>query len=434
MSWLNGGRRGTPSRGDEATTQELARLRRREHALEAKLDNLRSLLRMTASLNATLNYDRVLELVLDLGTAVLRDTRGDESGLVSALLLFEDERLQIVSARGLTRVDKRVRLAATEGVIAAALTTGKAQITRNPTGDPELRQLAGMQTCRSVVCLPLAVGLEIYGLLLFAHPNPGFFNGERQELLGAVSSLAIGALQNAKLYSDLEVEKERITEIHEEARKKLARDLHDGPTQSISAIAMRVNFARRLMERQPREAADELFQIEELARRTTKEIRQMLFTLRPLALEAGGLNAALEELATKTRENMGQHVEVEAEPGAADELDLGKQGVLFFIAEEAVNNARKHAEAEVITIRLKRDGELMYLEIEDNGNGFDVAAVNASYHERGSLGMINLRERAELVNGLLRIDSAPGRGTRISVVVPLSPAAAERLHRPSFAA
>jgi signal transduction histidine kinase len=160
----------------------------------------------------------------------------------------------------------------------------------------------------------------------------------------------------------------------------------------------------------------------------------MLFTLRPLALEAGGLNAALEELATKTRENMGQHVEVEAEAGAAEGLDLGKQGVLFFIAEEAVNNARKHAEAQVITIRLKRDGDLLLLEIEDNGNGFDVAAVNASYHERGSLGMINLRERAELVNGLLRIDSAPGRGTKISVVVPLSTAAAERLHRPSFAA
>lgn len=197
---------------------------------------------------------------------------------------------------------------------------------------------------------------------------------------------------------------------------------------------MRVNFARRLMERRPKEAADELFQIEELARRTTKEVRQMLFTLRPLALEAGGLNAALEELASKTRENMGQNVEVDAEPGAADELDLGKQGVLFFIAEEAVNNARKHAEATVIAIRLRGDGEFLSMEIEDNGSGFDVPAVNASYHERGSLGMINLRERAELVSGLLRIESAPGKGTRISVIVPLSPTAGERLHRPGFAA
>jgi signal transduction histidine kinase len=434
MSWLNGRRRNAPTPRDENMAQELARLRRREHALEAKLVNLRSLLRMTASLNATLNYDRVLEIVLDLGTAVLKDTRGDDTGLVSALLLFDDEKLEVVSARGLTRADKRVRLAATDGVIAAALTTGKPKGMRNPTADPELRQLAGIHTCRSVVCLPLAVGLEMYGLLLFAHPHPGFFNAERQELLDAVSSLAIGALQNAKLYSDLEIEKERITEIHEEARKKLARDLHDGPTQSISAIAMRVNFARRLMERKPKDAADELFQIEELARRTTKEIRQMLFTLRPLALEAGGLNVALEELAKKTQENMGQPVKVEAERGAADDLDLGKQGVLFFIAEEAVNNARKHAEADLITIRLKRDGDLLFLDIEDNGNGFDVTLVNASYHERGSLGMINLRERAELVNGLLRVDSAPGRGTRVSVVVPLNSVAAERLHRPSFAA
>ena len=135
MSWLNGSRRGSVRNRDESQTQELARLRKREHALEAKLDNLRSLLRMTASLNATLNYDRVLELVLNLGAAVLKDTKGDDSGLVSALLLFDDDMLQVVSARGLTRADQRVRLAAKEGVIAAALSAGKPQGTRNPSGE-----------------------------------------------------------------------------------------------------------------------------------------------------------------------------------------------------------------------------------------------------------------------------------------------------------
>jgi signal transduction histidine kinase len=80
-------------------------------------------------------------------------------------------------------------------------------------------------------------------------------------------------------------------DIQEEARKKIARDLHDGPTQSIAAIAMRVNFARRLMERDFKAASEELYKIEELARRTTKEIRHMLFTLRPLVLESQGLVA-----------------------------------------------------------------------------------------------------------------------------------------------
>ena len=95
----------------------------------------------------------------------------------------------------------------------------------------------------------------------------------------------------------------------------------------------------------PKAAADELYQIEELARRTTKEIRQMLFTLRPLVLETEGLVSALQHLAGKMDDTHGQQVLVEADPGTMDDLELGKQGVLFYIAEEAVTNARKHAKA-----------------------------------------------------------------------------------------
>ncbi|UCF61617.1 MAG: sensor histidine kinase, partial [Anaerolineaceae bacterium] len=233
---------------------------------------------------------------------------------------------------------------------------------------------------------------------------------------------------NAQLYRDLELEKERMAEIQEETRKKLARDLHDGPTQSIGAIAMRVNFARRLMTRKPEAASEELFKIEELARRTTKEIRQMLFTLRPLVLESEGLLAALEQLSETMLENHDQKVTIQASPDVVDDMEVGKQGVVFFIVEEAVNNARKHAQADNIWVRLKRKGELLRLEVQDDGVGFDVASVEASYDQRGSLGMVNLRERAEMVNGVLRIDSVPGKGTRVAVTIPLTIEAAERLH------
>jgi len=117
-----------------------------------------------------------------------------------------------------------------------------------------------------------------------------------------------------------------------------------------------------------------------------------------------------------------------------DDLEIGKQGVLFYIAEEAVTNARKHAKASHIWVRLKRAGDLLTLEIQDDGVGFDVAQVEANYEQRGSLGMINLHERAELLNGLMRIDSVRGRGTRIVALVPLTPEEADRLHRPGFAA
>jgi signal transduction histidine kinase len=186
------------------------------------------------------------------------------------------------------------------------------------------------------------------------------------------------------------------------------------------------------MERDTVSASDELYKVEDLARRTTKEIRHMLFTLRPLILESQGLVAALEQLAEKMRETHGQNVSVEAEPGAAEDLEIGKQGVVFYIAEEAINNARKHAEAEHIWVRMRQQEGLFILEVEDDGVGFNVGAVDSHYEQRGSLGMVNMRERAELVNGLFRIESSEGSGTRITVLVPLTEESAERLHRPGF--
>ncbi|OQX61859.1 MAG: hypothetical protein B5M51_06880, partial [Anaerolinea sp. 4484_236] len=107
----------------------------------------------------------------------------------------------------------------------------------------------------------------------------------------------------------------------------------------------------------------------------------------------------------------------------------GKQGVIFFLVEEALNNARKHAKAASVKVRLcSLEHSLMMLEIQDDGVGFDVKAVNQTYEKRGSLGMINLSERTELINGLLHIDSAPGKGTKVQVFIPLTEEAADRLH------
>ena len=429
MAWLSQkGRKGRGQPSSLPPNQEPASF----EDLKREVERLRSVLLMTAHLNATLNYERVLETTLDLANSALQ---GDgASGAVSALMLFSNHHLYIAAARGLPHADLRVTLPGERGILGRALAKVQTQLCTNPTADEELRRFAALHNTRVALCIPLVVGLEMYGLLLFAHQDEHFFSRDRIELLEAIAQQAMIALQNARLYRDLEQEKERIAEIQEEARRKLARDLHDGPTQSIGAIAMRVNFARRLVQRDPQQAAEELFKIEELARRTTKEIRQMLFTLRPLVLESEGLLSALHQLAEKMKENHNQNVIIEAKDGVVDDFEVGKQGVIFFIVEEAVTNARKHARAKHIWIRLKRRGDLLYLEIQDDGVGFDVEKVESNYSQRGSLGMVNLHERAELVNGILKIESHPGRGTRISVTIPMTVEAAERMHRAGFAA
>jgi signal transduction histidine kinase len=139
-----------------------------------------------------------------------------------------------------------------------------------------------------------------------------------------------------------------------------------------------------------------------------------------MILESQGLISALQQLADKTRDLTGHAVLLEVEGERVDGLEAPNQGMVFFIAEEAVNNARKHAEAEHVWIRLRRDGEALVMEVEDDGVGFNVGAVDATYAQRGSLGMVSMRERAELLSGSLTVDSVEGRGTRVLLRVPLT--------------
>jgi signal transduction histidine kinase len=244
--------------------------------------------------------------------------------------------------------------------------------------------------------------------------------GETQAaLVQALAEQTMVAMHNARRFQDLSRERDRIQELQEEARRRLARDLHDGPTQSLATIAMRASFARRLLARDVGAAEEEMKRAEDLARRTTREVRHVLFTLRPLILESQGLVSALRQLADKTGSLSGHEVVLDIDDAAVDGMDTGSQGLVFFVAEEAVNNARKHAEAEHIWVRMRREGNALVMEIEDDGVGFNVGAVDASYAQRGSLGMVSMRERTELLGGTLSVDSVEGRGTIVRLTVPL---------------
>ncbi len=382
-------------------------------------ERAREIIRAAAALNATMDYERVLEMVLELSTQAMADADLIEAPMVSALLLYKDSAFRVVSARRLHHADRHTPLPGKQGILAEVLHSGGSVLSKDLSREPELDQWVALRECKAALCLPLMDGSKSFGALLYAHPDPRYFKDERIEMLEAIAEQAFVAIQNARLYQILEEENERITEIQEEARKRFARDLHDGPTQTIAAIAMQVNFIRRLMQRDAAAASDELLKVEHMARNTTREIRHMLFTMRPLILESQGLVAALYQLARKLSETHKQRVLVDAEPDVVDLMDMGRQGVIFYIAEEAINNARKHAEAEHIWVSLIQRGNSIVLEVQDDGVGFNIGAVDADYAQRGSLGIVNMRERAELVNGVLDIRSEDGKGTCVSLVVPL---------------
>jgi len=406
--------------------KKLARARRLEEEAELRKlriaqEHSRVIFELASTLSATLNYNKVLEAVLEVGEAGMRELGRPNPAHVSIVMLFTHSDLRIVASRHLPPRDRNTVFQGKAGVLAEALTAAELVVTDNPAGDPELGQLIMMHSCRQAIVVPLRAGFESFGAVVFGSPRANTYTADHQDLLVAICNQAIVALQNAQLYQSLTEEKERIVNVEEDARKKLARDLHDGPTQSIAAIAMRLNYAQVLLEREKdlQQTTEELARIEELARRTTKEIRHMLFTLRPLILETQGLRAALEQYISKIVETHPTPIHLEATLEADQSLDRNTQGVIFYILEEAIGNARKHAEAENIWVRLSTKKKTFIAEVEDDGCGFDVEAVQTSYDERGSLGMINMHERAELVNGKLTIASAIGKGTRVTLTVRL---------------
>jgi signal transduction histidine kinase len=398
-------------------------------------DRLRAIYGLTSALTATLNYQHVLETVLDLSLSILNlepEAPPDDRLICAVMLFSKAETLEVGSARRLTQSDMRVVLHGRQGVIAEAIENNKSVLLNEVHSDPELAHFASFISCKEVYCVPLRSGYNAYGILLFGHPEPMYFTNGRCEVLDVLGNQAVIAIQNARLYQDVVDERQRMIEFQEEARRKLARDLHDGPTQSVSAIAMRINMTQRMLTKDPMAVSEELVRIEDLARRTVKEIRHMLFTLRPLVLESQGLVAALQSMAKNTKETFAQEVIINVDESILNSIDTGKQGVIFYIVEEAANNARKHAQAAHIwvNLRLFKEG-LTLLEIQDDGIGFDVAAVTRSYDQRGSLGMVNLRDRTELVNGVLNVQSTPGKGTRVQVYIPLTEEAADQLHHPT---
>lgn len=408
---------------EHAESKELRSLRRASERARAIYD-------MASTLSATLNYKRVLTTMLDMSHLALADVVGarlslarPDISLVGLILLFEQEgnfeRLKVEAGRNIPRPDEKRVVSGQSGLIAQAIYTAEAAITADVCNDPVLSQFISLQDMKTAIAAPLRAGFDSFGVVVFASPQADYFNEEHAELLVTFCNQAVIALKNAQLYQDLETEQQKILAKESEARHKLARELHDGPTQTISAIAMRLNFIRMMLKKRQdlQKIEDEVAKVEELARKTTHEVRTMLFTLRPVVLETQGLPAALIQYADRLAQNGGPTVDVD--PGSYEgELNRQSESVVFAVVEEAVGNAIKHAHASQIGVRLRCDDHLFTAEIQDDGIGFDVVEAQRR-REVGHLGLLNLHERAELVGGRCSIQSKPGAGTLIRLDIPM---------------
>lgn len=401
-----------------------------EEAARLERERKQSMFEVSETLSTALDFDQVLELALDLIDSSINENVAERNNLHSAVLLVSDGGFRLAAARRHSYADLELTFKGKTGVLAKVVAEGQAQLIEHPERDEELARISIIDTSNVALCCPLNAGLDLFGLLLITHEKIDYFSNDRMVQIEAIAQQLSSALRNAQLYDSLEYEKERISHIEEQARRQLARNLHDGPAQSIAAIAMRVNLARRLLEKDVSAASDELFRVEELARRTTKEIRHMLFTLRPEILEKDGFAAAIYDLSEKIEDRYQRSIQLDLDAKAVKKMDLGRQGVLFNVAVEGLSNAVKHAEAENIRLRLKEfERDIAYIEIVDDGKGFvPFSEENRAMHADQS-GLRNMQDRIELLNGLLRIESEAGKGSNIQIWIPMNEKAAAKLRQ-----
>jgi signal transduction histidine kinase len=405
----------TAAGGALATQRTLARTRQR-------LTELSLLYEVATAMGSTLELSVLLQSMMQVTQTALR------SEACTLMLLDEDRRELIFEIPLGEKQDelRRFRIPLDQGLAGWVARSGRPAIVNDLRNDPrflaEVDASSGFLT-RAALCVPLLVRGQVIGVLeVLNKQDDAPYTTNDLALLTTLAGQAAVALDNARLFRSLREEHERLLVAEEEVRKNLARDLHDGPAQDLAAISMGLEVTRRLLDLDLARARRELDGAETLARRATRQIRTLQFELRPLALETRGVRAALETYIQQLNQNRATQYTLEAE-GCKGRLPTPVEQATFSIVQEALGNTRKHGQATQVAVQMREAADHWTIQVSDNGQGFDVNSVLKGYENRGSLGLLNMRERAATIGGALTIHSAPGQGTRVTLHIPCAPPA-----------
>ena len=206
----------------------------------------------------------------------------------------------------------------------------------------------------------------------------------------------------------------QVISAQDEERARVARELHDSTAQILTALMLQLGAAAHESTSAPLDAR--IATLRELAAEALEEVRSLSHSMHPRVLDDLGLAAALEWLARQTRAQECMDVRVEAEKFEPP-MPAPLAAALYRVAQEALRNAARHANARHVEVRLRQQDHSAVLELEDDGRGFDVEGAE---RRRSGMGLFSMRERMGLVNGHLTVSSVPGRGTRIVAMVTLT--------------
>ncbi len=388
-------------------------------------DDLLTLMELGRLLTSTLELGDLYDQIIDQVQSTFRPNT------VSLMLLTADNsRLRIVAQRGLSsRIKAGDEVPVDDSIAGRVATEGKPQVLLGGLQGTAFARFARRdQKIASAMSIPLQVKDKTLGVL-----NVNRFKGQPTytekdaSLLHIFAAQIAIALQNAQLYASLRQERDRIMEAQEVVRRELARDLHDGLSQMLAAMAVNIGVLQTILkpgERVPDVITEDLDYLHNAVRQAIQDARTLTFGLRPLVLETQGIVAAMKQyIATLQKgDTRTKYKLVTDQMPRFFQMSVNDARMVFAILQEAINNARKHAKAPNVEVTMVAgttpEEPMLTATIRDDGTGFDVATITADYEERLSFGLNTMQERAELIDATLYVSSSKEGGTVIQLVLP----------------
>jgi PAS domain S-box-containing protein len=390
---------------------DITERKRVEESLRQSLSMLLALREAGQILGSTLKTEEIVSRLLEIMQRV--------SNLTATVISGQDVtgNMRVWRSVGLEGLWERARYEPkAEDARKAALETQESRLFLLQPPGPEIKPLVGL-------CLPLQTREQVIGVLEAYGPQT-LAESHTIEILGSLASQAASALENAQLYGELTKREHKLQDLvaklmraQEEERRRVAYEVHDGLAQVAVAAHQHLQaFFRRYPPATQRGQRD-LERVLRLVRQTVSDARKIIANLRPTALDDLGLAAAILLEVERLRQE-GYQVDYEEELGA-ERLPATLEITLFRVAQEALTNARKHAQSRRIRLALRRRGDEVDLEIRDYGRGFDPNATPIANGPGERVGLAGMQERISMVGGKFKIHSQPGDGTSVVVHVPL---------------
>ena len=300
-------------------------------------------------------------------------------------------------------------------------TSYKSLLVHDATQDPDWINYPGSEPIRSWLGVPILVSDKVIGAVLLGKNSAGFFAQEHTRLAEALVSQAAVTIQNAWLFEQVRAGRERLqllsrrlVEIQEAERTYIARELHDQAGQSLTSLIIGLGQLEKRVNN-PSDAKVKTSKLKFLANDILEDLHRLAVDLRPASLDHLGLVPALEQLVNSLIEDNELNVEFKAIGLAkTDRLPSTIESTLYRIVQEALTNVTRHAQATRADVILERRDDAILVIVEDDGIGFDATLTSDNDH----LGLIGIRERAEMLGGILTIESIIGSGTTLVVEVP----------------